>query len=405
MTRKLIGSIALLAVTTLPAAAQKTKVRQATTSNSADVYEVETSSARSYLGVDISDINKDRASALNLKDDRGVEVTQVDQDAPAGKAGFKEHDVILNFNGTPVESEEQFRRLIRETRPGRTVAVDITRNGQTQTLKVQLADRKRFMAPVVAGAPHAFAFPVPPSIAVPPMALVPPDVPHDWTDQMVTHVYRSPSGATVENLSPQLGDYFGIKNAEGMLVRSVQKGSPADVAGLRAGDVIVRVDEQRITDHSDWAEAMRNPKHGKVSVTIMRERRQLTLPMSLPSGPRDSSALDKHFGPDVEDAADNITDALEDMQPAIEESVVAATKAAAPAIRASQKEVAKAIEKASTEVTNTLVVHRGDIEREIHLAMAQASAELKAHGSDVDKAMRDLQKAMEDFRVDKDNMQ
>ena len=59
----------------------------------------------SYLGVDISDVTSERLAALKLKDERGVEVTMVDQDAPAGKAGLKEHDVILTMNGTNVESD------------------------------------------------------------------------------------------------------------------------------------------------------------------------------------------------------------------------------------------------------------------------------------------------------------
>src|SRR5580765_4145913 len=77
---------------------------------------------RSYLGVDIQDVTAERVNALKLKEERGVEITMVDQDAPAGKAGLKEHDVILEFNGTAVESEEQLRRLIREVPPGRNVA-------------------------------------------------------------------------------------------------------------------------------------------------------------------------------------------------------------------------------------------------------------------------------------------
>src|SRR5436309_14220730 len=68
----------------------------------------------SYLGVDTEDVSADRVSALHLKEERGVEVTMVDQDAPAGKAGIKEHDVILNVNNQPVESVEQLRRIIRE---------------------------------------------------------------------------------------------------------------------------------------------------------------------------------------------------------------------------------------------------------------------------------------------------
>src|SRR5271169_3166375 len=84
----------------------------------------------SYLGVDTRDITADRLATLHLKDERGVEVTMVDQDAPAGKAGLKEQDVILTLNGTDVQSVEQLRRMIRETPPGRVVTLGVSRNGQ-----------------------------------------------------------------------------------------------------------------------------------------------------------------------------------------------------------------------------------------------------------------------------------
>src|SRR5437016_13868371 len=96
----------------------------------------------SYLGVDISDITSDRVSALKLKDEHGVEVTMVDQDAPAGKAGIREHDVILTLNGTQVESVEQLRRMIREIPPGRVVTLGISRDGQPMRIKGQLHDRR-----------------------------------------------------------------------------------------------------------------------------------------------------------------------------------------------------------------------------------------------------------------------
>src|SRR5437763_7984503 len=97
----------------------------------------------SYLGVDTQDVSADRISQLHLKEERGVEVTTVDQDAPAGKAGIKEHDVILNLNGTAVESVEQLRRMIREVPPGRVVTLGSSRNGQPPTLKARLAARKQ----------------------------------------------------------------------------------------------------------------------------------------------------------------------------------------------------------------------------------------------------------------------
>src|SRR5215467_6519866 len=101
---------------------------------------------RSYMGVDIQDVTSDRVGPLKLKEERGVEVTMVDQDAPAGKAGIKEHDVILDFNGTAVDSEEQLRRLIRETPPGRSVTLGISREGNPLKISVQLADRGKTVA-------------------------------------------------------------------------------------------------------------------------------------------------------------------------------------------------------------------------------------------------------------------
>src|SRR5204862_277891 len=92
----------------------------------------------SLLETSAGDVTADRLADLKLKEEHGVEVTTVDQDAPAGKAGIKEHDVILNLNGTAVESVEQLRRMIREVPPGRVVTLGISRNGQPLTLKAQL---------------------------------------------------------------------------------------------------------------------------------------------------------------------------------------------------------------------------------------------------------------------------
>src|SRR6516164_2323243 len=104
------------------------------------------SAGRSYLGIDIQDVTAERVGPLKLKEERGVEITMVDQDAPAGKAGLKEHDVILEFNGTAVESEEQLRRLLREMPPGRTVTLGISRDGNPVKIDVQLADRAKIGA-------------------------------------------------------------------------------------------------------------------------------------------------------------------------------------------------------------------------------------------------------------------
>src|SRR5580693_7068063 len=110
------------------------------------IFPSEEGGTSSYLGVDINDVTTERLSALKLKEEKGVEVTMVDQDAPAGKAGIKEHDVILTMNGAPVESKTQLQRLIHETPAGRVVSLGLSRDGQPMTIKVQLADRRNEFA-------------------------------------------------------------------------------------------------------------------------------------------------------------------------------------------------------------------------------------------------------------------
>src|ERR1039457_2943869 len=103
-------------------------------------------SGSSYLGVDIADVSSERLGELKLKEEHGAEITMVDQDAPAGKAGLQEHDVIVSLNGAPVESAAQLRRMIKETPSGRVFNLGISRDGQAMTIKVQLADRRKSMA-------------------------------------------------------------------------------------------------------------------------------------------------------------------------------------------------------------------------------------------------------------------
>jgi len=307
--------IALVALAALPSIAQKATTTVRHISAAPVALEFEGAPGRSYLGVGVADLSAERVQALKLKDDRGVEVVQVDQDAPAGKAGLKERDVIVGFNNTPVESQEQFKRLMRETPPGRTVSLDIIRDAQPQNLKVQLADRKKLETSVWPREPQDFAFAMPAVPAVPAM----PDFPRAWTEQSITRI-RSTSGVTLESLTPQLGDYFGVRNGEGMLVRSVQKGSAAETAGLRAGDVIVKVGEQKISDNSDWREALRNGKNGKVSVVIVRDKKELTLSMSVPvrKGPDSSGLIEEEF-PEAELAIASAADGFENIEPLIED--------------------------------------------------------------------------------------
>src|SRR5689334_12513920 len=98
-------------------------------------------SAKGYLGVDFRDLSQDQISSLKLKDGRGVEVVMIDHDGPACKAGLREHDVILQMDGQAIENEDQLRRILHESSPGRRIALVVSRDGQQQTYQVTLANR------------------------------------------------------------------------------------------------------------------------------------------------------------------------------------------------------------------------------------------------------------------------
>lgn len=245
------------------------------------IFSSEDSGAGSYLGVDIADITAERLSMLKLKEEKGVEVTMVDQDAPAGKAGIKEHDVLLTMNGTPVESAAQLRRMIHETPAGRIVTFGLSRDGQPMTVKVQLADKhKEFSV-----GPDMDHF----TVNVPPIHIPNIEIP----EISLTTITTGKSGLTVENITPQLGEFFGVKNGNGVLVRSVEKGSRAEKAGFRAGDVIVKINDEPVHDTSDFSHAVKSRKGNSIPVGVMRDKKEQTLTLSVPERKESDLYLDE----------------------------------------------------------------------------------------------------------------
>lgn len=301
----------------------------------------EDSGGSSYLGVDIADITADRMGALKLKEERGAEVTMVDQDAPAGKAGIKEHDVILSVNGNPVEGKAQLQRMIHETPPGRVITLGLSRDGQPLTIKVQLADRRSQFHMWKEGPDKEFHVEVPP---IPPI----PNLPDfDMPSMGVVYVHSSMrSGLMVENLTPQLGEFFGAKNGKGVLVRSVDKGSRGEKAGLRAGDVITRVGDQFIHDTSDFTHALHSRNGGSVSVVIIRDKKEQTLTLTLPEHKESGNMFEEESFSSPEQDAENqfeltdLQEELAELQPQLELAKQKAISGMRAAICA-QKEAAK----------------------------------------------------------------
>jgi serine protease Do len=222
----------------------------------------------SYLGVNVQEIDSDRAKALKLREEAGVEITSVTADSPAEKAGLKSGDAILQYNGEHVEGMEQFSRLVRETPVGREVKLEISRSGSTQTIPVKLAARHNPSVGVLApgltlSAPHAYEF-----------RNLMPDLPRSfmsWQSSML--------GVEGESLDGQLAQYFGVK--EGVLVRSVTTGSAAEKGGLKAGDVIIRVDDSKISTPADVSNRIRSMQGKQVPIVVMRDRKEVTLTVTI----------------------------------------------------------------------------------------------------------------------------
>jgi serine protease Do len=223
------------------------------------------SPASSFLGVGVTDIDAERTKALNLKDEHGVEVTSVDADSPASKAGVKVSDVIVEYNGQRVEGIEQFLRLVRETPVGRQVKLLISRNGATQTLTATTGSRS--VNTFVWNGDDFKQFKMP-EIHIP-------DMPHTlmmWQSRTL--------GVESESLNSQLGEYFGAK--EGVLVRSVIKGSAAEKAGLKAGDVITKIGNRKVTSPNEISNALRSLSSTKaVPVTIIRDRKETSVNVTI----------------------------------------------------------------------------------------------------------------------------
>ena len=210
--------------------------------------------ATSYLGVGIQEIGSERARELKLPEETGVEITRVDSNSPAASAGLMTGDVVLQYGGQKVEGLEQFSRLVRETPAGREVKLQIFRNGAMQTVTAKIGSRPG------------------PQVALPaePFNLRLPDLLSRRSNLL---------GIEGESLNGQLADYFGVK--EGVLVRSVTKNSAAEKAGIKAGDVITRVGDSKVSTAADITSRLRTLRGQTVSVALTRERRDMTVSVTV----------------------------------------------------------------------------------------------------------------------------
>jgi len=237
---------------------------------------IESDDESGWLGVEIGEVTAEKAKDLRLSATRGVIVSAIEPDSPAAKAGLKENDIITQYDGQVVEGTVQFRRLVRETPPGRTVELGISRGGASQTISVELGDRSAFFEKKMEGKMRDFgnvyAFRAPNfDFKTSP----------EWFAPLAD--LRTPTlGLSAEDLNGQLGEYFGAPDNAGVLVREVHEGTPAAKAGLKAGDVIVKVDGKPIRSLADLREQLRDKSGDKpVNLGVLRRGSEMSLSVTI----------------------------------------------------------------------------------------------------------------------------
>jgi serine protease Do len=233
-----------------------------------------------WLGIEIGEVTPEKARDLKLYSARGVVVMDVEPDSPAAKAGLKEKDVITQYDGQTVEGTVQFRRLVRETPPGRSVALAISREGTNRNISVELGDRSAYFEKKMKGKMRDFGgmnVPSMPDFSTPGVPVAPDGHSPGAMD------WRTPVlGINAEDLTAQLGAYFGAPDDGGILVREVRAGSPAEKAGLKAGDVIVKVDGEPVRSLGELRAELREKSAEKsVTLGILRKGSDLSLPVAI----------------------------------------------------------------------------------------------------------------------------
>lgn len=230
-----------------------------------------------WLGVELKDVTAALAHSMKLPGEYGAIVVKVEPDSPASKAGLEVNDVILEFGSWKVWSAAQLAQLLRETPPGRTVDLRVSRAGKMRNLHATLAARSE----------HAFMpqF-TPPRIHIPPRNFhfrVPRN--YNFHFDLAGPVL----GITGQTLTPQLAAFFGVKQGSGVLVDSVDKDSPAAKAGLEAGDCIVKVGSAVVASVGDLRSAIDNTTGSQVTLSVVRAKQERTLTATLEPGWRSKS--------------------------------------------------------------------------------------------------------------------
>lgn len=193
---------------------------------------------RGYLGVRIQDITEELAQSFDLKEAKGVLVAGVSDGTPAAEAGLERGDVIVEFNGEPVEDVGQLRNLVAMTSPGKQTTITVIRDGQRRELTVTVGKLPDEVA-VSAAAPELF-------------------------DEV---------GLRVQNLTAELAEELGYEGEEGVVISEVEPDSPAAAAGLRPGMLISQANRKSVDSVEAFQEALTTSGNTQRVLLLVQDQR------------------------------------------------------------------------------------------------------------------------------------
>jgi len=248
-----------------------------------------------WLGVYLQDINRDLKEAMDLDSKRGALIAGVVEDSPAEEAGIEEEDVIVEFDGEKVRSSSSLTKLVKKHSPGDEITLTLVRDGKEKSIKVVLGKSPKESL--------YFSFDDEPYLDMAKKLKSPGVYSLNWTS-------GSRIGVKVQGLSEQLGEYFGVEDAEGALITEVEEDMPAQKAGLKAGDVIVEADGDKVDDTQELREIISEKEEGeKVEIKVIRNRKAQTFSVEVEEDAATdfySQAMKLKIHPDKPDAPEFI---------------------------------------------------------------------------------------------------
>ncbi|MCC5831848.1 MAG: DegQ family serine endoprotease [Chlamydiales bacterium] len=187
---------------------------------------------RGFLGVTLQQIDADLATFYKLKTPNGALVTDVIKGSPADTAGLKQEDIIIRYNGTPVESLSAFRNYVSLLAPGSKLNLHVNRDG-----------REREMTVVISTVP----------------------------EEVKLGSQTQKLGLKVENMNAELAQKLNFFGNEGVVITQVEPGSPADEAALRPGSVIIAVNRRKVTSVEDFSQAIHESSKEEMVLLMVRQ--------------------------------------------------------------------------------------------------------------------------------------